>query len=429
MKTIAMWSALRRGLAAASLSCAAVVTATASQAAGQPIDALRLSQLRSIGLVELPEPAECDVHVYTRRFGGGSFFGDMEQLGWIREFSTLTGVAQAGLQAAFSDALVSALGREPAGTPALAVRRLPRPSGVRGVFRHAEAALPTAGTDAVLSTFMRVGYVAFKPDSPFKPFVSVRVVLADVASGQLLYDQTLSAGQNPSFGDGIQVAAPWADGGATTLDALRKDPAQAVLAWRAALPLLAERLARELSLPPVPVHVPDAASAAPPAAVAEAPTTPTLGIGGKPLKLHVTADAPLLVRLPAANEPYVLRVAGELAMSADRFDIVTPELTVLDAQRRPVRRLDLTRAAVRNGRIEQALHAGPAYPGEAWLMVTPAREAPLSRWNHISATTQTVYGGIVTFENRRFIDLTGPLPASTAGPVELRADPPVMRLR
>lgn len=423
-----MWSALRRGLAAAaSLSFAALATATAAAPPtdGQPIDAVRLSQLRSIGLVELPEPSECDVHIYTRRFGGGSFGGDMEQLAWIREFSALTGVAQAGLQAAFSDALLSALGREPEGTPALAVRRLPRPSGVRGVFRHAEAALPTAGTDAVLSTFLRVGYVAFKPDSPFKPFVSVRVVLADVASGHLLYDQTLSAGQNPSFGDGIQVAAPWADGGATTLEALRKEPAQAALAWRAALPRLAERLARDLSLPPPPA----ATSAAPPAAAAEAPDPPTLGIGGKPLKLRVSADAPLLVRLPAANQPYVLRVAGEMALTADRFDIVTPELMVLDTQRRPMRRLDLTRAAVRNGRIEQALHAGPAYPGEAWLMVTPAREAPLPRWNYISATTQTIYAGIVTFENRRFLDLTGPLPASTAGPVELRADPPVMILR
>lgn len=420
-----IWSACRRGLVAASLIGAAAATATASTIAGQPLDDVRLSQLRSIGLVELPEPAECDVHVYTRRFGGGSFRGDMEQLGWIREFSALTGVAQAGLQAAFADALVNALGRDPARTPALAVRRLPRPGGARGVFRHAEAALHTAGTDAVLSIFLRVGYVAFKPDSPFKPFVTVRVVLAEVASGQMLYEQMLTAGQNPSSGEGIQVTTPWADDAATTLEALRREPAQAVLAWRAALPMLAERLARDLTLPSAPA----AAVAAPPAAATEAPDAPMLSVGGKALKLRVTADAPLLVRLPVANEPYVLRVAGELAFSADRFDIVTPELTVLDAQRKPVRRLDSTRAAVRNGRIEQALHAGPAYPGEAWLLVTPAREAPLPRWNYISATTQTIYGGIVTFENRRFLDLTGPLPASRAGPVEFRADPPVTSLR
>ena len=354
------------------------------------------------------------------------FAADLEQLGWTREFSKLRAVAQAGLQAASSDALVNALARlEPAGAPALALRRLPRPNGVRVVFRHAEAALPTAGTDAVLSTFLRVGYVAFKPDSPFMPFVSVRAVLADVASGQLLFDQTLSAGQNPSDGEGNQVAAPWADDGATTLEALRQEPAHAVLAWRAALPLLAERLARELSLPPAP----DAAVAALPAAATEAPGGPTLAIGSKPLKLRVAADALLLARLPAANQPYVLRVAGELALTTDRFDIVTPEITLLDAERRLLRRLDRTRAAVRNGRIEQALHAGPAYPGEVWLMVTPAREAALPRWNHISATTQTIYTGIVTLENHRFLDLTGPLPASAAGPVELRADPPVTALR
>lgn len=84
---------------------------------------------------------------------------------------------------------------------------------------------------------------------------------------------------------------------------------------------------------------------------------------------------------------------------------------------------------MRKDRIEEALHAGPAYPGEARLVVTPAREAPLSRWNCINAPAQTIHGGIVTFENRRFLDLTGPLPASAKGPVELRADPPVTSLR
>lgn len=415
--------AVRHGLAAAAcgLACMAMVAPSGAPSA-HPLDAVTLAQIRSIGLVELPEPEECDVHVFTQRYDGGSFAADAQQLLWIREFSALTAVSKAGLQAAFSEALIRTMAREQGGTPALVVRRLPRPAGVRGVFRHTEAALPTAGTDAVLTLFVRVGYVAFKPESAFKPFVTVRAVLADVASGRLLYDQALTAGQNPSFGDGIQVSAPWPGGGDTSLDSLRKDPAQAAAAWRAALEPLADRLARDFTLPP-------AATAPLPELPPSAADTPSLGIGAKPLKLRTSASAPLLVRLPASTAPYVVRVAGELGFAADRYEMVTPEVTLLDAQRQPLRRLDQHRAAVRDGRVEQAFYAGPAYPGEAWLLVTPAREAPLARWNYISATTQTIYAGVVTYKNHRFVDLTGPLHASPAGAVEVRADPPVTALR
>ena len=121
--------------------CAALVVFAAGPAASAylpvPFDEAALASMHSVGIVEGPEPDECNVYVYTSAFGGGSFRSDIESLSRIREFSPLVGVAQGGLQAGLAEALARTLGRERAASPALALRMLPRPASTRGQIGRA----------------------------------------------------------------------------------------------------------------------------------------------------------------------------------------------------------------------------------------------------------------------------------------------------
>ena len=76
--------------------CAALVVFAAGPAASAylpvPFDEAALASMHSVGIVDGPEPDECNVYVYTSAFGGGSFRSDIERAAqharssFVREF-------------------------------------------------------------------------------------------------------------------------------------------------------------------------------------------------------------------------------------------------------------------------------------------------------------------------------------------------------
>ena len=406
---------------------------TAQAMTALPFDASAQPALRSIGVMPAAEPTECDVYAYTSRASGiGSNLQDLLN---IKEFSPLLGVAQAGLQAELTERLLRALATD-RGSSAPELRKLVWPSGARGVFVAAKEVLASAGTDAVLAFFTRVGYASFKPGAPFYPWLVVRAVMFDTRSGKLLYDEMVSVGFNPASGDAAQALSDGPGGGVTTLEALRAEPTQAVRAWRAALQPIAEHIARDLSsaspsvlttqLPAnfaLPAEVeklglgdrakrlrlgPPAPDTPEPAASASASAASAAAAAAAP------APAPLVLRLPAFQKPYVLRVAGVVETIAKRWTTLVPQLTLLDDKLATTRQVPAARTAVRGGRIEQSIVVSEANAAEVYVVVQAQRQPPLPRWTHVHVQA-------IPTVARTYFDLSGRTMAAQGGPVEIEA--------
>ena len=242
----------------------------------------------------------------------------------------------------------------------------------------------------------------------------------------------------PSSADAAQALIDLPGGGATTLDALRAEPTQAVRAWRLAVQPIAEHLARDLSQGTLATQAELTAQL--PANFTLPADVPKLGVGDRPKRLRmgpaagaavapaasepaaaasaaavlVPAPAPLVLRLPTFQKPYVLRVAGVVETVDKRWTTLAPQITLLDDKLAITRQVPASRTTVRGGRIEQSIVVSQANAADAYLVVQAQRKPPLPRWTHVHIEA-------IPTVARTYFDLSGRTVAAQAGPVEIEA--------